>query len=61
MSFKKFYRIALIAGVVLALVGSFSPSPAAAEKITIKAVSAWPKTTYETENFLKLLESLRPK
>ncbi len=61
MSFKKFYRIALIAGVVLALVGSFSLSPAAAEKITIKAVSAWPKTTYETENFLKLLEIVKAK
>jgi TRAP-type C4-dicarboxylate transport system substrate-binding protein len=61
MSFKNVYRIALIAGVVLALVGSLLPSLAAAEKITIKAVSAWPKTTYETENFLKLLEIVKAK
>ncbi len=60
MSSKSVCRTALIVGVLFALVGSFSVC-AAAEKITIKAVSAWPKTTYETENFLKLLELVKAK
>ncbi len=60
MSSKKACRIALVVGLMLAMIGSF-PLCSAAQKITIKAVSAWPKTTYETENFLKLLELVKAK
>jgi TRAP-type transport system periplasmic protein len=60
MSPKKVFRITLIAIALLALVGPYSLG-SAAEKITIKAVSAWPKTTYETGNFLKLLEIIKTK
>jgi TRAP-type C4-dicarboxylate transport system substrate-binding protein len=58
MSWKQVCRIALTVAVLAGLIGSFSLC-LAAEKITIKAVSAWPKTTYETENFLKLLELVK--
>jgi TRAP-type transport system periplasmic protein len=60
MSPKKVFRITLIVIALLALVGSYSVC-SAADKITIKAVSAWPKTTYETGNFLKLLEIIKTK
>jgi TRAP-type C4-dicarboxylate transport system substrate-binding protein len=59
MSSKRIYQIAMILGILTLLVG-WSVSQAA-DKITIKAVSAWPKTTYETENFMKLLEIIKAK
>jgi TRAP-type transport system periplasmic protein len=59
MSSKRIYQIAMILGILMLLVG-WSVSQAA-DKITIKAVSAWPKTTYETENFMKLLEIIKAK
>jgi len=59
MSSKRIYQIAMILGILTLLVG-WSVSQAA-DKITIKAVSAWPKTTYETENFMKLLEIVKAK
>ena len=59
MSSKRIYQITMILGILTLLVG-WSVSQAA-DKITIKAVSAWPKTTYETENFMKLLEIVKAK
>jgi TRAP-type C4-dicarboxylate transport system substrate-binding protein len=59
MAPKRVYQMAAIVGVLILLIG-WSVCQAA-DKITIKAVSAWPKTTYETGNFLKFLEIVKDK
>ena len=59
MSPKQVRRIALIVGVLFFVVGSFSLALAASEKITIKAVSAWPKTVFEVQNFMKFLDIVK--
>lgn len=61
MSRKKSYRIALITGVLLAAVILLPLGSCAADKITIKAVSAWPKTVFEVQNFLQFLELVKAK
>lgn len=58
MSPKQVRRIALIVGVLFVVIGSFSLA-SAAEKITIKAVSAWPKTVFEVQNFMKFLDIVK--
>jgi len=51
--FRRFLWVcmALILVVSMASVGIAAP-----KKVTIKAVSAWPKTVYEVQNFLKFIE-----
>jgi len=61
MSPKRIRRIVLIVGALLVLLGSFSICLAASEKITIKAVSAWPKTVFEVQNFMKFLDIVKAK
>jgi TRAP-type C4-dicarboxylate transport system substrate-binding protein len=41
------------------LVGLVSLSPAGTNKVTLKAVSAWPNTVFEVQNFLKFMDLLK--
>ncbi|MBN1545583.1 MAG: TRAP transporter substrate-binding protein DctP [Syntrophaceae bacterium] len=41
------------------VLASFSISLAQPKKFVIKAVSAWPKTVYETQNFLKFIDLVK--
>jgi TRAP-type C4-dicarboxylate transport system substrate-binding protein len=59
--FRKCWLIAVVTASVIALVG-MSPAmnaEAAQGKMTIKAISAWPKTVFEVQNFMKFLEMVQ--
>lgn len=45
--------------LALGLVGLSSLSAPAADTYTLKAVSAWPKSVYEVQNFLKFLDMVK--
>lgn len=49
-------RSVLAAVLVLGLAWAAAPYAGAADTYTLKAVSAWPKSVYEVQNFLKFLE-----
>ncbi|MCF8040437.1 MAG: TRAP transporter substrate-binding protein DctP [Desulfohalobiaceae bacterium] len=56
--FKKLLGPILCLSLVLVLI---SASSAPARTYTLKAVSAWPKTVYEVQNYMKLLDIIRDK
>ncbi len=49
------------AGLILALAVGFGAAPlvAAADTYTIRAITAWPKTVYEVQNFQKFLDLVK--
>jgi TRAP-type C4-dicarboxylate transport system substrate-binding protein len=51
---NRLLKVLLLMSLILAF-----HSAAAAGKMTITAVSAWPKTTFEVQNFMKFLEMLK--
>jgi TRAP-type C4-dicarboxylate transport system substrate-binding protein len=54
------FRQAIRLGVALILVISLATvSQAAGQKITIKAVTAWPKTVWEVGNFMKFMDIVK--
>ncbi len=54
---KKLLRGVFGLGIAMMLIaGSLIPSQAASEKITLKTVSAWPRTTFETKQFMTFVE-----
>jgi TRAP-type C4-dicarboxylate transport system substrate-binding protein len=53
---KRFWQGAAACFSLLVALALVTPYQAAAEKITIKAISAWPKTVWEVHNFLKFIE-----
>lgn len=59
---KSFSRVFVILGVVLfILVMSLPVSQAEAKKTTIRALSAWPKTTFMVQNFTRFINRVNGK
>jgi TRAP-type C4-dicarboxylate transport system substrate-binding protein len=57
---RVFWRAVATAGITLLITATiFSVCQAAPKKYTLKAVSAWPKPVYETQNFLKFLDFVK--
>ena len=62
MRSKKMLTKILILGLgLLMMVVSASVSQAASEKITIEAITAWPKTTFMVQNFMRFLDNANAK
>jgi len=54
---KSVFHISVTLVICLLLGGAFfSVCEAAPKKITISSLTAWPKTAFESEQFLKMLE-----
>jgi len=60
---SRFFRYFFTVCMVVALAVSLSSvcQAAAAEKVTLKAVTAWPKTVWEVGNFTKFLDLIKEK
>ena len=54
-------RIMTAAVVVVFLFALFTPCQAAPKEYKLKAVSAWPKTIFEVQNFMKFLDIVKEK
>ena len=58
---KMFTKIMILSLGLLMMVVSTSVSQAASEKITIEAITAWPKTTFMVQNFMRFLDNTNAK
>ncbi|MFH1242009.1 MAG: hypothetical protein V1689_06550 [Pseudomonadota bacterium] len=56
---RRFLSVVVLSLFVCAAVALPAVSQAGPEKITLTAVSAWPKTVFEVQNFMKFLDIVK--